>query len=123
LKAILQHSDRYGLKWVFLKDPYYEPLLVFSGWRKVDDLENKTITIWSKESVPPATPIDSPQRPAPWEGLLWGILPIGSSVLAGLLVLIPRRYWAGQNVVGQEAPDRSSSLPGHGDLLQGRLIS
>jgi hypothetical protein len=123
LKAILQHSDRYGLKWVFLKDPYYEPLLVFSGWRKVDDLENKTITIWSKESVPPATPIDSPQRPAPWEGLLWGILPIGSSVLAGLMVVIPRRYWAEQKVVGQEVPDRASSLPGHGNLLQGRFIS
>jgi hypothetical protein len=123
LKAILQHSDRYGLKWVFLKDPYYEPLLVFSGWRKVDDLENNTITIWSKESVPPATPIDSPQRPAPWEGLLWGILPIGSSVVAGLLVVIPRRYWAEQKVVGQEVPDRASSLPGHGNLLQGRFIS
>jgi hypothetical protein len=123
LKAILQHSDRYGLKWVFLKDPYYEPLLVFSGWRKVDDLENKTITIWSKESVPPATPIDSPQRPAPWEGLLWGMLPIGSSVLAGLLVVIPRRCWAEQKVVAQEVPESASSLPGHGNLLQGRFIS
>ncbi len=118
LKAILQHGDRYGLKWVFLKDPYYEPLLVFSGWRKVDDLENKTITIWSKESVPPATPIDSPQRPLPWEGLLWGILPIGSSLLALLFALIPVRYWASQRV-----PVHSTQGGTRGDLVLGRLIS
>src|SRR5258708_23309118 len=89
LKAILQHGDRYGLKWVFVRDPYYEPLLVFSGWRKVDDLENKTITIWSKESVPPDPPIETPQPPLAWEGLLWGLLPMGTSILAILLVAVP----------------------------------
>ena len=36
-------------------DPYYEPLLVFGGWRRVDDLENRTITVWSKDGVAPAT--------------------------------------------------------------------
>ncbi|MFY9559341.1 MAG: hypothetical protein WAQ52_03835 [Terriglobales bacterium] len=118
LSVTLQHADRYGLKWVFMKDPYYEPLLVFSGWRKVDDLENRTITIWSKDSVPPATPIDSPQRPQAWEGVLWGILPIGSSVLAMLLVLIPNRRWADQKVT-----DSTEASPTHEDLVLGRLIS
>ncbi len=37
LSAMLHHADRYGLKWVFVRDPYYEPLLVFAGWRRVDD--------------------------------------------------------------------------------------
>jgi len=118
LKAILQHGDRYGLKWVFVKDPYYEPLLVFSGWRKVDDLENKTITIWSKESVPPATPIDSPQRPLPWEGLLWGVLPIGSSALAILLLAIPARAQVGKTAT---RPSRSVTDPD--DLVLGRFVS
>ena len=118
LKAILQHGDRYGLKWVFVKDPFYEPLLVFSGWRKVDDLENKTITIWSKESVPPATPIDSPQRPLPWEGLLWGGLPIGSSALAILLLAIPARAQ-----VGQRATRPSRSVTDPDDLVLGRFVS
>lgn len=118
LSAIFQHADRYGLKWAFVKDPYYEPLLVFSGWRKVDDLENRTITIWSRDSVPPATPIDSPQRPVAWEGVLWGILPIGSSVLAMLLLLIPNQRLADQTVTSPtEAP------PAHEDLVLGRLIS
>src|SRR5260221_12103509 len=111
LSAILQHADRYGLKWVFLKDPYYEPLLVFSGWRKVDDLENKTITIWSKESVPPAPPIDSPQRPLAWEGVLWGLLPMGSSILAILLVAIPVRKRARQDVPDRDVPGQD--VPDH----------
>lgn len=129
LKAILQHGDRYGLKWVFVKDPYYEPLLVFSGWRKVDDLENKTITIWSKESVPPAAPLDSPQRPLPWEGLIWGILPIGSSLLAILLVSIPVR----SPVTAEVAPnvgdgnsgtsERAAPAADRQRVLFGRLIS
>jgi hypothetical protein len=118
LSAILQHADRYGLKWVFVKDPYYEPLLVFSGWRKVDELENNTIMIWSRDSVPPATPIDSPQRPLPWEGVLWGILPIGSSVLAMLLLLIPDRRRAVEKVT-----DATEAAPAHDDLVLGRLIS
>lgn len=118
LSAILQHADRYGLKWVFVKDPYYEPLLVFSGWRKVDDLENRTISIWSRDSVPPAAPIDSPQRPVAWEGVLWGILPIGSSVLAMLLLLIPTRRRADEKVT-----DSTERPPAHEDLVLGRLIS
>jgi hypothetical protein len=80
------------LKWVFLRDPYYEPLLVFAGWRKVDDLEDKTITVWSKENVPPAVTVNAPQIPPAWQGLMWGIFPIGSSLLALLLVvLIPEK--------------------------------
>ena len=64
---------------------------MFAGWRKVDDLEDRTITIWSKDGVPPATPINSPQMPTRLQGLLWGILPIGSSILAMLFLLIPEQ--------------------------------
>ena len=89
LSAILHHADRYGLKWVITRDPYYEPLLVFAGWRMVDTLENGTITVWGKEDIPPATPVNAPQMPPAWQGLLWGTLPIGSSILALLMALIP----------------------------------
>ncbi len=99
LSAMLHHADRYGLKWVFVRDPYYEPLLVFAGWRRVDDLEDKTITIWSREDVAPAVPVNAPQIPPRWQGLLWGILPIGSSILAILVVLIPERRWQRRRVV------------------------
>ncbi len=92
LRAILKHADRYGLKWVFVRDHYYDALLSFAGWRPVDYLEDKTIVIWSKDGVPPAQPVNAPQRPPHWQGLMWGTLPFGSSILAILvLLLIPER--------------------------------
>lgn len=115
LNAILHHADRYGLKWVFLRDPYYEPLLVFAGWRKVDELEDRTISVWSKEDVPPATPVNAPQIPPHWQGLLWGILPISSSILAMLLALIPEKQWERLRVVEPAST--------HEDLVLGRMIS
>jgi hypothetical protein len=115
LRGILHHADRYGLKWIFVRDPYYDPLLVFGGWRKVDDLEDKTITVWSKENVPPAVPVNAPQIPPRWQGLMWGILPIGSSILAMFLVLIPEKRWHRQRVVQPSIVDQ--------DLVLARLTS
>ena len=110
LSAILHHADRYGLKWVFVRDPYYETLLVFAGWRRVDDLEDKTITVWSREDVAPAVAVNAPQIPARWQGLVWGVLPIGSSILAMFLVLIPERRWHRQRVVQPRAADQDLAL-------------
>jgi hypothetical protein len=91
LRAMLRHADHYGLKWVFVRDHYYDPLLSFAGWRQVDTLEDNTITVWSKDGVPPATPVNAAQIPPRWQGLMWGILPFGSSLLAILVILIPEK--------------------------------
>jgi len=91
LRAMLSRSDKYGLKWVFVRDRYYDPLLSFAGWRPVDSLEDNTIIIWSKDGVPPATPLNAPQIPPHWQGLMWGIFPIGSSIVAILVLLIPEK--------------------------------
>jgi hypothetical protein len=115
LRAMLTHADHYGLKWIFVHDPYYDTLLTFAGWRPVDSLEDKTIIVWGKDGVPPATPLNAPQIPARWEGLMWGILPFGSSLLAILVVLIPdrRRY-----EVGADHPITDDE-----NLMHGRLVS
>ena len=94
LRAMLQHANHYGLKFIFVHDPFYEPLLVFGGWRQVESYDSGAITVWSKDDAVPARTIPSDAMPAPWEGLMWGILPIGSSVLAILFVWLlvePRR--------------------------------
>jgi hypothetical protein len=115
LREMLQHADRYGLKWVFVRDPYYDPLLSFAGWRPVDNLEDKTITIWSKDGVPPATPVNAPQMPPRWQGLMWGIFPFGSSILAILVVLIPqKKHYDSRGEVSYTADD---------ELVSGRLAS
>lgn len=115
LRAILHHADRYGLKWVIVKDPYYDPLLSFAGWRRVDDLEAKTITIWSKDGVPPATPVNAPQIPPHWQGIMWGTLPFGSSLLAILVLFIPDKRRRDQDGSGPSATDEQ--------LVPGRLVS
>ena len=97
LRAILGHADKYGLKWVFVRDPFYRPLMAFAGWRLVDDVG--AIQVWTKDDVPPAQPIEANVMPAPWEGLLWGTLPIGSSILAiFLLVALPERRRARETI-------------------------
>jgi hypothetical protein len=89
LRAIMAHADHYGLKWIIVRDHFYDPLLSFAGWRPVDRLEDNTIVIWSKDGVPPYQPVNAPQMPPAWQGLVWGLLPFGSSILAILVVLIP----------------------------------
>jgi hypothetical protein len=88
LRAILKHANHYGLKYIFVHDSDYYPLIAFAGWRQVETFDNGQITVWSKEDVPPARDIPTDAMPAPWEGVLWGILPMGSSILAILLVLL-----------------------------------
>ena len=115
LRAMLRHADRYGLRWVIVEDPYYDPLLQFAGWRQVDSLNNKTITIWSKDGVPPAKPRDAAQKPSAWQGILWGTLPIGSSILAILVLLIPDDW--------QRTPVRDDAALDQENLAPGSLIS
>jgi hypothetical protein len=88
LRAMLEHANRYGLKYIFVHDSYYEPLLTFVGWRKTETFNNGQITAWAKDDVPPAHRIESDAIPPAWMGLMWGTLPIGVSVLAMFLELL-----------------------------------
>jgi hypothetical protein len=115
LRAMLMHADHYGLKWVFVRDHYYDPLLSFAGWRQVDTLEDNTITVWSKDGVPPAMPVNAPQIPPRWQGLMWGILPFGSSLLAILVLLIPENRRQ-ERTAGRLVDSNENSM-------QGRLVS
>jgi hypothetical protein len=92
LRAMLEHANRYGLKYIFVHDSYYEPLLTFIGYRKTETFNNGEITEWSKDDVPPAHRILSDAVPPAWMGLMWGTLPIGVSILAiFLVILLPSR--------------------------------
>jgi hypothetical protein len=111
LREMLQHANHYGLKFIFVYDPYYNPLLVFAGWRQIETYNSGQITAWSKDDVPPAHKILSDAVPPAWQGLLWGILPIGSSILAILLLLmIPDRARAYEKLVPIPAPSREERI-------------
>ncbi len=93
LRAVLKHANQYGLKYVFVRDRYYEPLLAFAGWREEEIYDNGNVTLWTKEDVPPAKRLEfSGFMPTEMQGLMWGILPVASSLFALLLiVLFPER--------------------------------
>jgi hypothetical protein len=110
LRAIMMHADKYGLKWIFSNDPYYDPLLSFAGWRPVDYLDNKTITVWTKDGVPPATPVNVAMRTPHWQGVMWGTFPFGSSVLAILVFLIPERKRRGMDLEDSVADETEDSV-------------
>jgi hypothetical protein len=93
LRAILKHANQYGLKYIFVRDRFYEPLLAFAGWRQTEIYDNGNVTLWVKDDVPPAHRIEATGlMPTYWERIAWGILPIATSLLALFLVLmIPDR--------------------------------
>jgi hypothetical protein len=120
LRAMLEHANRYGLKYIFVHDPYYEPLLTFVGWRKIETFNNGEITAWSKEDVPPAHRIPSDAVPPVWQGLLWGILPIGISFLAIFFeFFLPqtRRISVGGIPVHSPGPERQQQGQGQGQRV------
>jgi hypothetical protein len=88
LRAILKHANQYGLKYVFVRDRYYEPLLAFAGWRKSESYDGGNVSLWTKDDVPPAHPVETRMMPTAAEGLEWGTLPLASAVLALLLVIL-----------------------------------
>jgi len=83
-----------------VRDRYYEPLLAFAGWRQAESYDNGNVTLWTKDDVPPAKRLDfGALMPPPWQGLMWGTLPIGTSILAIFAVLlIPERRRMGETV-------------------------
>ncbi len=92
LRAMLKHANLYGLKYVFVRDRYYEPLLSFAGWREAEVYDNGNVTLWAKEDILPAHKLTSGTRPTAMQNLMWGTLPIASLLLAIAFVLgLPER--------------------------------
>ena len=91
LREMLEHAPRYGLKYIFVRDSYYEPLLTFAGWNQIDSFNHGDITVWSTIGIPPAIEIPSPMKPPVWQGIMWGIVPFGTSLLTIFLVVMQRK--------------------------------
>ncbi|NNF36178.1 MAG: hypothetical protein HKN68_18880 [Saprospiraceae bacterium] len=80
LRQFLTVPERYNLKFIFSNDQFYDPLLHYSGWRKLQSLEND-IVVWEKPDVPPL-PAILPKKEIPkTQRLMWGILPISFFLL------------------------------------------
>ncbi len=89
LQEFLTIPEKYQLKYIFSNDKFYDPLLFFSGWNKVRQLENN-IVVWEKPDIP-NLPSVLPRKNIPdYQRLMWGIFPI-TCLLLGLII----NLWVG----------------------------
>ena len=92
LRAMLKHANQYGLKYIFVRDRFYEPLLAFAGWRQTEVYDGGQVTLWVKDDVPPAQRMDFGTPPPAWQGLIWGLLPMSAAFLSILaIIMLPER--------------------------------
>ncbi len=86
LQQFLAVPDKYNLKYVFSNDQFYDPLLFFSGWHRVNRLENGVV-VWEREDIPPL-PETLPRKEIPSiQRVMWGVIPL-TSIAFALTVLI-----------------------------------
>jgi hypothetical protein len=84
LQQFLVNAEKYNLKYVFSNDAFYDPLLYFNGWTRLNRLGNGVV-VWEKPDIPPL-PLVLPRRAiSPLHMAMWGVLPPLVLLMAGAI--------------------------------------
>ncbi|WP_369820239.1 hypothetical protein [Tenacibaculum sp. SG-28] len=75
LQQFLTVPEKYHLKYIFSNDKFYDPILYFCGWQRLQVLENG-IMVWEKLSVPPLPGVLPKEDVSLYQKIWWGILPM-----------------------------------------------
>lgn len=81
LQQFLTVPEKYNLKYIFSNDKFYDPVLYFCGWQRLQQLENG-IMVWEKLNVPPIPSILPKEDVPTFLKIMWGIIPILTIILA-----------------------------------------
>ena len=84
LQQFLTVPEKYNLKYIFSNDKFYDPILYFCGWQRLQQLENG-IMVWEKLNVPPFPTIMPKEDVHVALKVMWGIIPILTVVLAFII--------------------------------------
>ncbi|NNE87650.1 MAG: hypothetical protein HKN27_06205, partial [Silicimonas sp.] len=87
LQQFLVNADQYQLKYVFSNDDFYDPLLHFTGWTRLNRLPNG-VTVWEKPDVTPLASIPPRRQVSELHTVMWGTLPPLALVLAALVMSV-----------------------------------
>jgi hypothetical protein len=91
LQQFLAVPEKFNLKYIFSNDQFYDPLLFFYGWHRVQTLENG-IVIWEREDIP-VLPEVLPRREIPLvQRMIFGVLPPLALFCAILFATAP--FWS-----------------------------
>ena len=90
LQQFLAMPDKFNLKYIFSNDQFYDPLLYFYGWHRIQFLENG-IAVWEREDIP-VLPEELPRREIPlYHRVMFGTLPPTALFLALLATTV--QFW------------------------------
>ncbi len=84
LQQFLTVPEKYNLKYIFSNDKFYDPILYFCGWQRLQQLENG-IMVWERLNIPPIPAIISKDDVATWLKVIWGIIPLLTVILAFII--------------------------------------
>ena len=87
LQQFLTIPHKYNLRYVFSNDKFYDPILHFSGWKRLIRLENG-IQVWERITVAPLPVVLPKDEVAQWQKLHWGIVPVATLLIALMVTLI-----------------------------------
>ena len=112
LQQFLINADRYHLKYIFANDEFYDPVLLFTGWNRLNRLGNGVV-VWEKPDVSPLPLLQRRREISGAQALMWGTLPPLALSLAALLfgVSVLRRGFAEPRREYRPLVQRKSGFP------------
>ncbi|MEP0211654.1 MAG: hypothetical protein ABJD66_00445 [Cellulophaga sp.] len=84
LQQFLTVPEKYNLKYIFSNDKFYDPILYFSGWQRLQQLENG-IMVWEKLNVPPIPAIIPKEDVPTFLKIMWSTIPLLTILLAFII--------------------------------------
>jgi hypothetical protein len=112
LQQFLAVPEKYNLKFVLSVDQFYDPLLYFSGWHRLQRLENG-VMIWERADIP-ALPDVLPRKEIPiYQRVMWGLVPMSAlfnAIIMLALYAALRLRTAGMPTAAVVPPSRLSQL-------------
>lgn len=84
LQQFLTTPEKYNLKYIFSNDKFYDPILYFCGWQRLQQLENG-IMVWERLNIPPVSSILPKDDIDKWLKIHWGIVPFLTVLIAFIL--------------------------------------
>jgi hypothetical protein len=87
LQQFLVNAEKYNLKYVFSNDQFYDPLLHFTGWTRLNRLGNG-IVVWERPDIPPLPLFVARRNFSPVHAVMWGVLPPTALLVAGAIFLM-----------------------------------
>ncbi len=90
LQQFLTIPEKYHLKYIFSNDKFYDPILYFTGWHRLQQLENG-IMVWEREGVSPMPSQIGKDDVPLFQKLMWGIIPFLTVIIAFFLYI--KQLW------------------------------